>query len=175
VTRQRPIPRKRRTREHIIADLSVNHVERHILLCGWTVQRAAHDYGIDLEMRTYDRQGEIENGQVYLQLKATDHLKVSADGQEIPWRLERADLCAWIEEPWPVIVVVYDAAADTAYWLYVQAYFAKQKGFNAKRGSRTVTVRIPRSRRLDGEAVQGFARFRDAVMAQTRGKVEHHE
>lgn len=29
--------RKRRTREHVIADLSVNHVERLVLLCGWTV------------------------------------------------------------------------------------------------------------------------------------------
>jgi hypothetical protein len=41
-------PRKRRTREHIIADLSVNHVERLILRCGWVARRMNPDYGIDL-------------------------------------------------------------------------------------------------------------------------------
>ena len=30
---------KRRTREHVIADLSVNHVERLVLRSGWTVER----------------------------------------------------------------------------------------------------------------------------------------
>jgi hypothetical protein len=126
-------------------------------------------------MRTYDHRGEIQNGQVYFQLKATDKLKISADGQQIPWRLERADLRAWLDEPWPVIVVVYDARADIAYWLYVQAYFAKQQDFNPKRGSRTVTVRIPLSQRLDTQAVVTFARYREAVLQQTRGKVQHHE
>src|SRR5438309_953040 len=50
-------PRKRRTREHVIADLSVNHVERFVLRCGWTVQRTTHDYGIDLSMETYNAAG----------------------------------------------------------------------------------------------------------------------
>src|SRR5437764_14899334 len=31
------LPRKCRTREHILADLSVHHVEGHVLLCGWVV------------------------------------------------------------------------------------------------------------------------------------------
>ena len=38
-------PRKRRTREHVIADLAVNHVERQALLCGFTIERVVHDYG----------------------------------------------------------------------------------------------------------------------------------
>jgi hypothetical protein len=38
--------RKRRTREHVIADLSVNHVERMVLRCGWTVERVRRDYGL---------------------------------------------------------------------------------------------------------------------------------
>jgi hypothetical protein len=40
--------RKVRTREHIIADLAINHVERQVLLCGYSVERIEHDYGIDL-------------------------------------------------------------------------------------------------------------------------------
>src|SRR5437660_1542756 len=38
--------RKRRTREHVIADLSINHVERCVLRCGWTAERTRYDYGI---------------------------------------------------------------------------------------------------------------------------------
>jgi len=37
--------RKRRMREHVIADLSVHHVEGLVLKCGFTVQRIVADYG----------------------------------------------------------------------------------------------------------------------------------
>lgn len=80
--------RKRRTQEHVIADLSVNHVERFILRCGWTAERTQHDYGIDLFMETFTDNGEVENGRILLQLKATDSLRRSADSAVIPIRLE---------------------------------------------------------------------------------------
>jgi hypothetical protein len=38
-----PFRRKTRTREHVIADLAVNHVERQVLLGGGTVERVARD------------------------------------------------------------------------------------------------------------------------------------
>jgi hypothetical protein len=69
------LPRKRRTREHIIADLSVNHVERQVLLCGFTCQRIAQDYGIDLEVTTFTRSGYVEEGKILLQLKAAARLR----------------------------------------------------------------------------------------------------
>src|SRR5579859_4785210 len=94
--------RKRRTREHVIADLSVNHVERLVLRCGWTVERTRHDYGIDLDMHTYTPHGEVENGKVLFQLKATDALKRSADGTAISVRLEWRDLLFWVNEVEPV-------------------------------------------------------------------------
>jgi len=56
--------KKKRPREHIIADLSVNHVERYVLLCGYSVERVEYDYGFDLVIFTYDANGEIENGQI---------------------------------------------------------------------------------------------------------------
>jgi hypothetical protein len=67
-------PRKLRTREHVIADLGVNHLERHILLCGHTSQRIEHDYGYDLSMTTYSPGGEIQGGWAYFQVKATNRL-----------------------------------------------------------------------------------------------------
>ncbi|MCI0381101.1 MAG: hypothetical protein L0215_26250 [Gemmataceae bacterium] len=47
-------PRKRRTREHVLADLSVNHLEKYALRCGYAVERISNDYGLDLAIFTFD-------------------------------------------------------------------------------------------------------------------------
>jgi len=153
--------RKRRTREHVIADLSVNQVERLVLRCGWTVERTRHDYGIDLCMDTYDANGEVENGRVTFQLKATDSLKRSADGAVVRIRLEWRDLLFWLNELQPVILVLYDARDDKSYWLYVQEYFRRQPWKERAGRTTTVTVGVPASNILDEAAVRLFARFRD--------------
>ena len=84
--------RKRRTRAHVIADLSVHHVEGFVLRCGWTVERTRHDYGIDLFMQVYNADGEVQSGRALFQLKASDSLKRSADGTVILVRLE-CEIC----------------------------------------------------------------------------------
>jgi len=70
-----------------------------------------HDYGIDLALYTYNEEGEIENGAIYVQLKATDTLQTLRDQQTVVLDLERADLEYWLVEPMPVILVLYDAQA----------------------------------------------------------------
>jgi hypothetical protein len=154
--------RKRRTREHVIADLSVNHVERFILRCGWTVERTRYDYGIDLIMDTYNANGEVENDRILLQLKATDSLRRSADGAVIPVRLEWRDLLYWLNEPLPVLLIFYAAQEDRAYWLYVQEYFRSQPWTKRAGRATTVTVHVPVSNVLDEAAILLFGRFRDA-------------
>lgn len=72
-------PGKTRTRQHVIADLSVNHVERQVLLAGHAIQRVQSDYGYDLLMFTYNEQGEVEPGMVFFQAKATDYLPRLSD------------------------------------------------------------------------------------------------
>jgi hypothetical protein len=67
-------PRKQRTRGHVIADLSVHHVEGFILDEGHTAQRLDSDYGYDLVLFTYDERGYIEPDSVYFQLKAAESL-----------------------------------------------------------------------------------------------------
>lgn len=56
--------RKRRTREHIIADLSVNHLERHVLLAGFVAEYMAADYGIDRSIITFSDNGDLEEGNI---------------------------------------------------------------------------------------------------------------
>jgi hypothetical protein len=91
-------PGKTRTRGHVLADLSINHVERQVLLCGFSVDRVQHDYGYDLTMATYSDAGEYEPGNVYIQVKATDSLPRLADGKAIAWSVSRRDLKLWLAE-----------------------------------------------------------------------------
>jgi hypothetical protein len=160
--------RKRRTREHVIADLSINHVERFVLRCGWTAERTRHDYGIDLFVETYNSEGEVENGRIVMQVKATDTLKRSADGRHIPIRLEWRDLLFWLNEPLPVILVFYDAQEDRAFWLYVKEYFRASRWKERAGRATTVTVRIPVVNVLDEAAVRLFAHWRD----ECRSRIE---
>jgi hypothetical protein len=170
------VPRKkRRTREHVIADLSANHVERHPLLAGYTAERRVYDYGIDLTIATFDEEGNVEIGDILVQLKATDHLKLVARGQMVAFRVERADLRSWLPTPWPVILVVYDAAADVAYWVYIQEYFQQRPRFNPNRRSADVTIRIPTTNVVNTAAVHHFARCHNHLLAQMEGLEHYHE
>jgi hypothetical protein len=176
LSRKKPVPRrKRRTREHVIADLSANHVERHALLAGFTAERRVYDYGIDLTIATFDDEGNVEAGDILIQLKATDRLKLVARGQMIAFSVKRADLRLWLPTPWPVILVVYDAAADVAYWVYVQEYFQQQRGFSPNRGSADVTIRIPTTNVVNLAAMQHFRRCRNHLLAQMESLEHYHE
>lgn len=166
--------RKRRTREHVLADLSVNYVERQALLCNYSVERFLHDYGIDLLISTYTSSGEYENGEVRIQVKATDHPRFIAAGTFITWRVSREDLHHWLHETMPVILALYDPARDLAYWLYMQAFFQRQQGFDLAKVGKQVTIPIPARQILDQTAMRKFAEYRDRVQAQAKGVV-HHE
>lgn len=160
--------RKRRTREHILEDLSIHHVEGHVLRCGWVVERMEHDYGIDLEIITFDRVGQVEAGSVLLQVKATDRSRSRRKTTTVAFRLDRSDLVLWLAELRPVILIVYDARKDIAYWLYIQSYFQRLKGFSLFTAGQTVTIYLPTVNILTRAAVRRFARFRDAVVAQNK-------
>jgi hypothetical protein len=163
--------RKRRTREHVVADLSVNHIERQALLCGFSVERWLHDYGIDLVLSTYSDEGETESGLIVLQVKATDHLKTIRNGKFVTCRIDRSDLRAWLGDPMPVILILYDALSNRAYWLYVQAVFGGVRRFQSSRGSLQLTVRIPIDQVVDVAAIRRFREFRDRIKEQREGAI----
>jgi hypothetical protein len=157
-------PHKRRTREHIIADLGVNHVERQVLLSGNTVQRWLHDYGIDLLLSTYSDNGEPDGGKMFMQVKATDLLRLTQDGRFATCRVERAHLRAWLAEPLPVFLVVYDVPENRAYWIFVQAAFQGEKRYQAASGTERLTIRVPLNQVLDPDAVKRFRIYHRQVM-----------
>jgi hypothetical protein len=61
----------------------------------------------------------------------------------------------------PVILVVYDAQEDCAFWLYMQPYL-EQRSSRGYFGDGKITVRIPTKNRVNRRAIKQFARWRDA-------------
>lgn len=163
------IVRKRRTREHVIADLAVNHVERQVLLCGYTAERIAYDYGYDLSVYTFGADGEAESGEIRVQVKATDDLATLRDGMSIPWRVDRSDVALWIDDNAPVILIVYDARAELAYWLYVQRYFAEIEQFNIFSAPKSMTIHLSTRNALDRDAVEWIANRKRHIVGLRSG------
>lgn len=165
--------RKRRTRAHVIADLSRNHVERFALLAGYSTTPPSGDYGLDLNIYTFSDDGEVENGYVSVQLKSSDNPNYSADRQRVRVPLDRRDLASWLQEPWPVILVLYDAHLDKAYWLYVQRHFEQIEGFDPSAVGQTFAVQLPVANEVSVEALREFRNFKERVLAQAQSVIRH--
>ncbi len=143
---------KVRTREHILADLSVNHVERFVLRCGHTAQLMIADYGYDLIVQTFDDTGAVEPGYVLVQLKASDKTVWSASVAYLSVVIERAHIEAWLRETSPMYLIHYDAPSDRAYWFHVNS--ESNRVLLAGRKTNTISVRIPAVNLLDEAAIQ---------------------
>jgi len=171
--RRSPDLRKTRTREHMIADLAVNHVEREVLLADGTLERIVYDYGLDAIVQIHNADGEQEDGIVYFQIKGSERHERSHDGTVLAFRVSRRDLLHWLPAAMPIILADYDHADQAVYYLYVQRYFESLDGFNLFEAGQTVTVHIPVTQVLNATAVQGIAEALRAVMRQIQGIVRH--
>jgi hypothetical protein len=164
--RRKTEPRKRRTREHVIADLAVHHVEGHVLRCGFTMQAIAPDYGLDLAITTFTKRGELESGLIWVQVKATEHPQQPRGKAVLAVRIERKDLLSWIGEEYPVILVIYDVAADKGYWLHVQAEFSGGKVFALRRRGSRITVHVPLAQVVNEDAIRQFRQLKTAEVGR---------
>jgi hypothetical protein len=120
--------RKRRTREHVIADLSVHHVEGIILRAGFTAQRTVVDYGFDLWMETFDEEGGIESDYIRLQVKASDKLREYELAQKgvFSFQISASDYDYWKGSLLPVLFILYDAKLGEAYWMEIHDFAQSQ-------------------------------------------------
>lgn len=166
MARQMFAPRKQRTRQHVIADQSVNHVERFILDAGHSAQRLTPDYGYDLVLFTYDKLGYAEPGFVYVQIKAAETLETV--GVDYVFDLDIRDYNLWMLEEMPVILILFVASRRRAYWLWVQNYFSKGATRQPRKGAKTVRVRVPQRQAVTRKAV---AMWRD-LKRQARQRVK---
>ncbi len=147
--------RKRRTREHVIEDLSENHLERKVLLKGYILRRPERDYGVDVTMFHFAEGGAIENGEVRFQLKATDCLNVIKQGTIVSFPVKTGDLHYWALEIYPFILVVFDARAERAFWLHVQEYVSLYPD-SVNPDQESVNIHIPVSNKLTVDSIETF-------------------
>lgn len=164
--RRQPSGRKRRTREHVIADLGINYVERVVLLCGYTAERTTKDYGIDLEIETFDHRGEVEVGKIEVQVKATEVAVTAPDGESLLFRVSIADLKRWLFELVPPILIVYDVQTEVGYWLDVQEY-ARVHDIDIV-SVRSATLRIPVVNRWTPDAVRRLREMKNRIVERYR-------
>ena len=158
---------KIRTRQHVVADLSYNFLERKVLQRGHWLDAPRNDYGIDAIMFHHNQRGEAENGEVRFQLKATDNLPSSRDGQWISQRVGIRDLRSWYFEPYPVVIVVYDAVRNRGYWLHVQDYVDRNPALMDSE-KESATLRIPIRNTLNLHAIDRIGKLSLETVARFR-------
>jgi hypothetical protein len=166
-------PTKQRTRRHVIASQSLNHVEKFIFDQGHSAERVANDYGYDLMVSTYDAEGFVEPGAILLQLKATDNIIKVKNGTHVSFTVSIRDYRLWMAEGYPVFLIVYDALVRKAYWLYFQAYFQSETAREPRANATKVNVRIPIADELS-EATIDYMRDRKVAFMERFAEVRHH-
>jgi len=152
----------------MIADLSANHLEYFALKAGFTVEKFDADYGYDAELYTYNDKGEIENSAVYIQLKATDNIEFyRLKSGVVSFPLEKKDLELWLKQILPVILVLFDAQEEKAYWLYLQLYF-EQKSISVD------LIQTDSFSVQDLNAIRKWRDYKNAVLSQINGGIKRH-
>jgi Domain of unknown function (DUF4365) len=145
--------RKLRTRQHIIEDLGLNHVERQVLKTGYVIQRSVVDYGLDGEILTFNEMGEIEFAYFKFQLKSTDVIKSNTKEGVIKFDLSQRDIESWLLAPTIVLLLVYDAQLEIAYYLDLQSYFQENRT-QLKNIRKYIRVNIPINHIFTPEAMR---------------------
>ena len=136
--------------------MGVNFLERQVLCRGHQLRRVPEpEYGTDAMMLHFSPESrEIENGWVEFQVKSTDRLRISADGQSVACNVEFAHVRYWYWEivAHPFILVLYDAKQHCAFWVDIQSYVDSHSIDDQE----TLTVHIPFQNELTVTAIDHF-------------------
>ena len=142
------------TRKHIIEDLGLNHIERQILLSGNILKRNQdNDYGYDGMINTFDEIGQIDNLSFLVQLKSTDFIELSPQKAGFIVDLSKRDLELWLRSKSPVLLILYDAQGDIAYFVDLQTYFNENR-LLLKNVRKFVRIFIPTKSVFNSSAVK---------------------
>jgi hypothetical protein len=154
----------KRPRAHILEDLSLQYLHA-VFPSEWICRRVEDDYGLDMRVEIVAG-GLVTAEEFSIQLKATDHLKIS--GGDVVHRCKVSTANYFLRRPEPVMYVVYDVQESTAYWLWVQPYLGQlDETTPSWRERKTVQIRIPQSNRLTSQSLPTIASHVHAWWART--------
>ena len=148
--------KKRRMRQHIIGGLELNYIERQILLSENVLRRFSdYDYGYDGMIETFNELGERQNQLFMIQLKSTDYIQKSHQNGGYIVDLSKRDLELWLENQLPVLLILYDAQEEVAYFTDLQTYFNENK-LSLKIVRKFVRIYLPPQFVFNKIAIQEF-------------------
>lgn len=104
-------------------------------------------------MVTFDINGELEPGNIFIQVKATDKIKLSKKHNAIEFSLSKKDLETWILEPSIVILVLHDAIKEMSFYIDIQKYFV-DKHLNIDEINKFIQVFIDLKDEFNPESVK---------------------
>ncbi len=166
------IKRKKRTRQHVIADLSLHHVAYTVVKCGYTLETTQSDYGYDALLFTYSDSGEVENGNIFVQLKATDQISKYRTQKRFLFPVDKKDVDLWQAELFPVYLILFDASAEAAYWLYFQKYLQMREVRASGIKGNWLSVEMDAAQIVDEKSVRGWRADKAEVLAKI-GSMKH--
>lgn len=166
-------PKPRRTRQHVIAAMGLIHVLKVFIDKGHTADQPGEDYGYDLIVETFDGSGYLEDGEIRIQIKATDRLHKMRRGDFLLCRIRREHYHLWTRARMPVLLILYDAQEKKAYWLHVQDYFMEDPSRRPGGRAQTLTVRIPLANEFTERTVDSIRARKAAILARL-GEGGHH-
>ena len=148
------------TRQHFIEYLSYNHVEKQCLLARCLWERYQKDYGKDGYIQSVAENGEVEDGQIDVQVKATDFIERRKKSNNFYFDVEKKVLDRWFNKFIPMLLVLYDAQSEKAYYIEIRQYF-KQKGLAVEQINKFVRLFIPEENILTPDAILQFRKFKN--------------
>jgi tetratricopeptide (TPR) repeat protein len=113
-----------RPREHVLEEESRKAFESAIP-SEWTIQKQDPDYGIDLQVNIFENE-QATSQFFYVQLKATDSIKVLTQAPTFTFKTER--LLYYQTLPYPMMLVLYDATGKRLFYEWLHDYL---EGFSA--------------------------------------------
>lgn len=113
---EQPMNLPRRTRSHILEDLSVRKFQS-LLPEQWIYRTPTHDYGIDGEVEIIDSKGYTTGKKFLVQLKATDE---ENETKALKLRMKISSLNYFNQLEVPILIVRYLAKSGSIYtrWLH---------------------------------------------------------
>lgn len=131
-----------------------------VLNSGHLLRRPSRDYGVDVTMFHFSQSGELENGEVRFQLKATDNLRLVSNEQFATVRIKTGDIQYWSMELYPFILILYDAVEMRAFWIGIQDLLKQSLNLDQE----TETIRIPVDNELSDQTIEIFRQESLAVI-----------
>ncbi|KKN67843.1 hypothetical protein LCGC14_0457230 [marine sediment metagenome] len=136
----------KKPREHELESLSESFILK--FFSSWVCNKLNPDYGLNFKI-TIVRKNEVTQDIFFVQLKATDGIKKNLEFIDID--LDVKHLLNFLKIPLPVILILYDAEAESGYWLNFQSYCRNnfdKKDSNWKK-SKYKRLKIPISNELN--------------------------